>query len=184
MVDVSEDTIRKLLVELGEDPDRIGIKDTPKRVAKMWKELVRLDEPPPKMTCFPKDQDGVDCDNMVVVGDLDFWSLCEHHMVPFFGKVHIGYVPGDKVVGLSKFARVVNHFAYRLQVQERLTAQIADFLMEQLEPLGVCVMMTGEHMCMSMRGVRAHGHFTTTHAIRGDIDKREFLEIVKQGRKD
>lgn len=182
MVDVSTDGVRALLHQLGEDPNRPGLLDTPRRVSNMWRELIKTDVKPPAMTTFPKDQDGVLCDNMVVVGNIDFWSLCEHHMLPFIGKCHVGYIPGDTVVGLSKFARVVEYFSRRLQVQERLTAQVAEFLMRELKPQGVCVLMTAEHLCMSMRGVRSPGHFTTTHAIRGDIDKNEFLEIVKHGR--
>lgn len=181
---VHEQTIRDLLLQIGENPDREGLLDTPRRVSKMWKELVQNNEQPPKMTTFSKDSDGIDCDNMIVVGDIDFWSLCEHHMLPFIGKAHIGYIPNKRVVGLSKFARVVEHFSRRLQVQERLTAQIADYLVNTLDPQGVCVMLTAEHMCMSMRGIRSPGHYTTTHAIRGNMDKSEFLSLVKQGKSD
>jgi len=182
---IDEDVIRNLLAGMGENPDRIGLKDTPRRVVEMYDELIRLDDDPPKMTVFPKDQDGVDCDQMVVVSHIPFYSLCEHHLVPFHGVAHIGYIPDKWVVGLSKFARVVKHFAARPQVQERLTVQIADYITERLRPKGVAVFLSAEHMCMSMRGVQVHGTHTSTHAIRPtseSIDKTEFLRLIEAGK--
>lgn len=179
--------LRKAVVDvldaLGEDPDRPGLLDTPRRVSDMWLETLRSpyegDDDPKLVTTFPRDTDGLDCDQMVIVRDIPFVSFCEHHMLPFLGVAHVGYIPGASVLGLSKFARVVEHFARGLQVQERLTAQVASFLMEKLAPQGVCVLMQAEHTCMSIRGVRAPGHRTTTHAIRGAIDKAEFLELLR-----
>jgi len=176
-----EDTVRTLLGQIGEDPTRLGLVDTPRRVAKMWGELVTNSAEPPVLTTFPSNSDGVQCDQMVIVANIDFWSLCEHHMLPFIGKASVGYIPKDRIVGLSKVARAVHHFSRRLQVQERLGSQVADFLFEGLEPEGVCVMLSAEHLCMSMRGVRSPGHVTTTHAIRGNIDKEEFLNLLKVG---
>lgn len=167
---------------MGEDPDREGLLDTPKRVAKMWNEVVLNDEDPPSMTTFARDRDGVDCDQIVLLTDIKFSSFCEHHMLPFMGVAHVGYLPKKKVVGLSKIPRAVLHFASRLQVQERLTAQVADFLFRELEPHGVCVMMKAEHMCMKIRGVKDPCSFTTTHAIRGTIDKSEFMQLVSMSR--
>lgn len=175
---VAEDAVERLLHFMGEDVRREGLKDTPRRVARMYADLVQPGANPPVMTTFPTDQDDVKCDQMVVVDGMSFWSLCEHHMVPFYGVGHIAYLPRNKVVGLSKLARVLDHFARRLQVQERLTSQVADFLMETLDPVGVCVILQAEHLCMSMRGVRKAGHRTTTHAIRGKIDKTEVLSLV------
>jgi len=177
-----ESTIYTLLQQLGEDPEREGLKETPARVARMWKELVRHDEPP-ELTTFPADRDGVHCDEMVLLTDIQFNSLCEHHLLPFIGTAHVGYIPGKKVIGLSKIPRVVRHFAHRLQIQERLTVQIVDHLFKELEPLGVCVVMTAEHLCMSIRGVEDPHSNTTTHAIRGNIDKNEFLQLVQMAQR-
>jgi len=179
-VDPIEALIARLLEELGEDTTRAGLVDTPARVARMWRNLVRMEDEPPGLTWFPKQEDGVDCDQMVVLSRIPFYSLCEHHMVPFFGQAHVGYLPHKKVVGLSKIARVVRYFAARLQVQERLTSQVAAFLHKELEPTGVCVLLEAEHLCMSMRGVQAPGHITVTHAIRGNIDKTELLDLVRR----
>ena len=170
---------------MGENPDRLGLKDTPRRVAEMYAELVCLDDEPPKMTVFPKDQDGVNCDQMVVVSGIPFYSICEHHLVPFHGVAHIGYIPDKWVCGLSKFARVVKYYGARPQVQERMTVQIADYITERLRPKGVAVLLSAEHMCMSMRGVQVHGTKTSTHAIRPDsqsIDKTEFLQLIEANR--
>lgn len=189
-----EDTIWNLLVLMGEDPSREGLKDTPGRVSRMWRDFIAQGSTEPDLTTFKSDwfesdtADGTESasssDQMILVTDLSFYSMCEHHMLPFFGKCHIGYIPGEdgRVVGLSKLARVLRFFASRLQVQEKLTAQIANFLVQKLRPRGVCVMLSAEHLCLSMRGIRSPGHTTTTHAIRGDIDKGEFLILLRQAR--
>ena len=173
-----ESLIRSLLKELGDDPERPGLEATPSRVARMWTELIPKDQAPPKLTCFPREMGGIDCDEMVVTTDIPFVSFCEHHMLPFVGHAAVGYIPGTKIVGLSKLARAVEYFAKRLQVQERLTAQVADYLLDAGQMQGVCVMLSAEHMCMSIRGIKKPGHGTNTHAIRGDIDKLEFLRLV------
>jgi GTP cyclohydrolase I len=167
-VDVDAATIaaRSLLVALGADVTAPGLVDTPKRLAEAYAEL--LTPRPFTATTFPND-DGYD--ELVVVRDIPFASLCEHHLLPFVGTAEVGYVPGDLVVGLSKLARVVEHFARRLQVQERMTVEIAAWLEEELEPKGVRVVIEAEHLCMSMRGVRAMGARTTTSAVRGCLAK-------------
>src|SRR5678810_1105202 len=145
-----QDLIRQLLTELGEDPDREGLLRTPLRVAKAMKFLT---------SGYDADIDQVlnnalftvDYSEMVIVKDIDFYSLCEHHLLPFFGKCHVAYIPKTKVIGLSKIPRLVEIFARRLQIQERLTSQIADTLMEKVDPLGVAVVMEATHLCMSMR---------------------------------
>jgi GTP cyclohydrolase I len=174
------DAVTKLLVGMGEDVDREGLRDTPKRVAKMWEEVLDRGDPP-TMTCFDKNKDGVECDQMVVVSDIRFRSFCEHHLLPFIGFAHIGYIPSSKVVGLSKIPRVVDYFSSRFQIQERLTSQIADFIMETVKPHGVCVLMEAEHLCVSIRGVEKPGHNTITQALRGYGHEMwvEFLSLLK-----
>lgn len=161
-----EQSVRLFLEAIGEDPDREGLLETPARVSAMCEEIFAgLSEEPKK---YLKVFDEHDNDEMVVVRDIPFYSICEHHLVPFFGKAHIAYIPGNgKVIGLSKLARIVNSFAKKPQLQERLTAQIADFLFEELDPKGVAVFMEAEHLCMTMRGARASGSRTTTSALRG-----------------
>jgi len=175
----AEDTVRESLLWIGEDPTREGLLDTPSRVARMWEEFFTYKKPPPKLTQFATKQDGIHYDELIIVKDIPFYSLCEHHAVPFFGMAHVGYLPNEHVVGLSKIVRVVKHFAHRLQVQERLTTQVADYLMEGLAPQGVCVLIEARHLCMEMRGVETPGAMTSTHAIRGTIDKDEFLTLVR-----
>ncbi len=158
-----------LLEACGEDPDRPGLADTPRRMAKMYAELLagmdaRAEEH--LRTRFPMEEGG-----MVVERDIPFYSLCEHHMLPFFGKAHIAYLPGEGVAGLSKLARTVEVFARRLQLQEQLTAQIADALMEHLGAKGVMVALEAEHLCMTMRGVKKPGSTTVTFAKRGLFDR-------------
>lgn len=170
---------REVLTLLGEDPARPGLRDTPDRVARMIWNLTHPEEP--KLTTFPVE----DADEMVILRDVPFFSLCEHHLVPFYGKAHIGYLPGDRLVGLSKLARVVDYFARRLQIQERLTRQIADYLMEHVEPTGVGVILEAEHLCMSMRGARRPGHSTQTSALLGTFRdeagvRSEFLSLVRR----
>ena len=161
-----EAAVRELLYAIGEDPDREGLVETPNRVARMYEEIFSgLEEDPKKhLKIFNEDNN----DEMVIVRDIPLYSICEHHLIPFIGKAHIAYIPGNgKVIGLSKLARIVNCFAKRPQLQERLTAQVADFLYENLDPQGVAVVVEAEHLCMTMRGARASGSQTRTSAMRG-----------------
>lgn len=160
--------MREILYAIGEDPDREGLVETPARVARMYEEVFSgLENDPEKfIKIFSEDKN----DEMVVVRDIPLYSMCEHHLLPFVGKAHIVYIPHNgKVIGLSKLARIVDSFARRPQLQERLTSQIADFLTEQLDPKGVAVVIEAEHLCMTMRGARAAGATTKTSALRGMI---------------
>ncbi len=178
-----QDLIRQLLVSLGEDPDREGLVDTPRRVEKSMRFLTsgyraNVDE------VLNNALFTVDYSEMVIVKDIDFYSLCEHHMLPFFGKCHVAYLPQGKVIGLSKIPRLVDVFARRLQVQERLTNQIAQVILEKVNPLGVAVVMEGTHLCMSMRGVEKQNSFAVTSAMLGAFrtnarTRMEFLELIK-----
>lgn len=161
-----QNAVREILIAVGEDPDREGLLETPKRVANMYEEIFAgLTEDPKQHIKLFNEQSN---DEMVIVKDIPFYSMCEHHLLPFFGKAHIGYIPSDnKIIGLSKFARIVDNFAKKPQVQERLTSDIADFLNDNLQPKGVAVIMEAEHMCMTMRGARAAGSKTQTSALRG-----------------
>ena len=178
-----QELIRKLLVDLGENPNREGLRDTPKRVEKAYSFLT---------SGYDADIDQVlnnalftvDYSEMVIVKDIDFYSLCEHHLLPFFGKCHVAYIPSTKVIGLSKIPRVVDVFARRLQVQERLTNQIADTIRDKIAPLGVAVVMEATHLCMSMRGVEKQNSFCVTSAMQGAFrdnsrTRMEFLELIK-----
>ena len=161
--------MRELLIAIGEDPDRDGLRDTPERVARMYNEILgglRLTADDVLTTTFDLHHD-----EMVLVKDIQVYSICEHHLVPFHGVAHVGYIPSEegRVTGLSKLARLVDVFAKRPQVQERLTAQIADALSRILEPLGVIVVLECEHLCMSMRGVRKPGARTVTSSVRGQL---------------
>ena len=165
----AEAAIRELLIAVGEDPDRDGLKDTPTRVARSYDELLAgLDQTPEDVLTASFD---VVHDELVLVRDIEMWSMCEHHLVPFFGVAHVGYIPGEqgKVTGLSKLARLVDVFARRPQVQERLTTQIAEALVDFLSPRGVIVVIEAEHLCMTMRGVRKGGAKTITSAVRGQL---------------
>ena len=157
--------VRLILEGIGEDPHREGLLDTPDRIARMYEEifggLTLTAEEPLSKTFHVKDN------AMVLEKDITFYSVCEHHFLPFYGKVHIGYIPDGKVVGLSKLARTVEVFARRAQIQEQLTEQIADAVMQSLQPKGVMVMIEAEHMCMNMRGAKAAGSTTQTSALRG-----------------
>jgi len=162
-----EALVRELLDAIGEDPGRDGLVATPGRVAAMYEELFAgIDDAPERHLTVTF---AADHDEMVMVRDIPFASLCEHHMVPFMGKVHVGYIPGDdgRVTGLSKLARLVDSYARRLQVQERMTTQIADTMEKVLAPRGVLVVVEAEHLCMSMRGVKKPGTLTITSAVRG-----------------
>jgi GTP cyclohydrolase I len=179
-----QDLIRQLLVEVGEDPDREGLVRTPLRVEKAMKFLT---------SGYAADIDGVlndalftvDYSEMVIVKDIDFYSLCEHHLLPFFGKCHVAYVPNHRVIGLSKIPRLVDVFARRLQIQERMTNQIAETIRQKIEPKGVAVVCEGTHLCMSMRGVEKQNSFAVTSAMLGIFrdnarTRMEFLELIRQ----
>jgi GTP cyclohydrolase I len=178
-----EDHIRKILIELGEDPDREGLVKTPGRVATALRDLTAGYKEDP-VAILRSALFNVHNDEMVLVRDIDFSSLCEHHMLPFMGKAHVAYLPNGKVVGLSKLARIVDTFARRLQVQERMTTQIADALQEGLEPLGVAVVIEARHMCMVMRGVRKPNAVTVTSAMKGQFrenfaTRSELLKLLR-----
>ena len=179
-----QEIIRQLLAEFGEDPAREGLRDTPKRVEKSLRFLT---------SGYVADVDAVltnalftvDYNEMVIVKDIDFYSLCEHHILPFFGKCHVAYIPQGRVLGLSKIPRLVEIFARRLQVQERLTNQIAETLREKVMPLGVAVVMEGAHLCMSMRGVEKQNSVAVTSAMLGVFredarTRMEFLELIRR----
>jgi GTP cyclohydrolase I len=179
-----QDIIRQLLGAVGENPSREGLVDTPKRVEKSLRFLT---------SGYTADVDAVlngalftvDYNEMVIVKDIDFYSLCEHHLLPFFGRVHVAYVPGERIIGLSKIPRIVDLFARRLQVQERITEQVADALVELLQPKGVLVIAEARHLCMAMRGVEKQHSLTATRALRGlyahDADARqEVLAMIRE----
>ena len=167
-----QNAVREILIAVGEDPDREGLLETPKRVANMYEEIFAgLTEDPKQHIKLFNEQSN---DEMVIVKDIPFYSMCEHHLLPFFGKAHIGYIPSDnKIIGLSKLARIVDNFAKKPQVQERLTSDIADFLNDNLQPKGVAVIMEAEHMCMTMRGARAAGKPRRSGALCVPTPKQE-----------
>ena len=178
-----EELIRQVLAELGEDPTREGLLRTPQRVARSLAFLT---------SGYAADIDEVlnnalftvDYSEMVIVKDIDFYSLCEHHLLPFFGKCHVAYIPSNRVIGLSKIPRVVDVFARRLQIQERLTNQIAETIRQKIDPLGVAVVCEGTHLCMSMRGVEKQNSFAVTSAMLGVFrenarTRMEFLELIR-----
>jgi GTP cyclohydrolase I len=179
-----QDTIRQLLAELGEDPSREGLRNTPKRVEQSLRFLT---------SGYRADVDevlnnalfSVDYNEMVIVKDIDFYSLCEHHLLPFFGKCHVAYIPQGRVLGLSKIPRLVEMFARRLQIQERLTSQIAETLREKVRPMGVAVVLEASHLCMSMRGVEKQNSVAVTSAMLGVFredarTRMEFLELIRR----
>ena len=182
-----EQGVRLILEGVGEDPKRDGLLETPARVARMYEEVFAgLNDDPQQYFKVTFDEHH---EEMVIVKDIPFYSMCEHHLVPFFGLAHVAYIPGDdgKICGISKLARLVDCFAKRPQVQERLTSQIADTIMEQLHPQGAIVVMEAEHMCMSMRGVKKPGSKTVTSAVRGgfetnDMTREEALSLIFAGR--
>ncbi len=161
--------VEEILRALGEDPDREGLRRTPERVARMYGELLggKFDDPNVHLQSVFAEQ----YDEIVLLRDVPFFSVCEHHLLPFIGKAHVAYLPTGKVLGVSKLARIVDSFAHRLQAQERLTGQIADFLMENLKPLGVAVVLQASHSCMTIRGVRKPGSMMVTSALRGIFKK-------------
>ncbi len=177
-----KDLVKTLLTEIGEDPEREGLKSTPVRVAKAYEFLTRG---------YQQDIDEVlngaifneKYDEMVLVKNIDFYSMCEHHLLPFYGKVHVAYIPNGKIVGLSKIPRIVEVFARRLQVQERMTQQIADTIEKYLQPIGVAVVAEAFHMCMMMRGVEKQNSSATTSAMHGVFQddartRMEFLDLI------
>ncbi len=181
-----EGAVSRMLRAIGENPERQGLIDTPRRVAKAYRELVSgyTTDPVELLNNAVFD---IAYDDMVVVSNIEYYSLCEHHMLPFVGHAHVGYLPKDKVVGLSKIPRIVDMFSRRLQVQERLTRQIAEFLVEVLNPRGVAVVMTARHMCSMIRGVMKHDANMTTSAMLGDFrhnhdTRNEFLMHVQRSR--
>jgi GTP cyclohydrolase IA len=177
-----EDAVRTLLAEIGEDPDRDGLRGTPGRVRRTLEQLTAGYRTDPD-TLLEGASFDVEYDEMVVVRDIEFYSLCEHHLIPFFGRAHIGYLPRGTVIGLSKIPRVVDLFAHRLQIQERMTQQIADFLMTRLKPKGVGVVLETTHLCIAMRGVRRPGATMVTSAMLGTFrsdpkTRAEFLTFI------
>jgi GTP cyclohydrolase I len=186
---IDESTIRTAVLDIlraiGENPEREGLLRTPERVSKMYEELLAgyWEDP---MTLINDALFDVDYDQMVLVRDIEFYSLCEHHMLPFIGRAHVAYIPDGCVVGLSKIPRIVDMFARRLQIQERMTRQIADFLQTALKPAGVAVVVEGLHMCSMMRGVMKHGARMTTSAMLGMFrtniaTRQEFLDNISRG---
>lgn len=177
--------VRTIIEAIGEDPYRQGLEETPRRIAEMYAELFSgLEEDPREVlaVAFEADQD-----EMVVLKDIPFYSLCEHHLLPFHGQAHVAYIPAGRVVGLSKVARVVDILARRPQVQERLTCQVADAIMEALQPQGVAVVIEAEHLCISMRGIKKPGSMVVTSAIRGLFrqkmaTRQEFFAIIRGDR--
>jgi len=177
-----EEIIKELLTQIGEDPEREGLKRTPARVAKAWDVFTKG---------YTQDLDEIinnavfteNYDEMVTIKDIDYFSLCEHHLLPFFGKAHVAYIPDGKLIGLSKVPRIVDMFSRRLQVQERMTENIAKTLNDMLKPKGVAVVIEGEHMCMQMRGVEKQNSYATTSSMKGIFLKdsrtrEEFLTII------
>lgn len=182
-----EQAVYMILEAIGEDPDREGLRDTPKRVARMYDEVFHgLHEDPGQHLNV---QFSEEHEEMVIVKDIPVYSMCEHHLVPFYGKAHVAYIPRKgKITGLSKFARVVEGFARRPQLQERLTSEIADAIMDKLTPLGVLVVIEAEHMCMTMRGVKKAGSQTLTSAVRGifktnPITRSEAFSLIQGHRR-
>ena len=179
-----EKLTHQLLLEIGEDPNREGLKRTPHRVSKAWQYFSKG---------YNQDLDTIvnnaifneSSKDMVVVRDVEFFSLCEHHLLPFFGKAHVGYIPDGRVIGLSKIPRIIDMFSRRLQVQERLTHQIADAIQTVLNPVGVAIVMEGRHMCMQMRGVEKHNSLATTSTMLGKFresvrTRNEFMSLINR----
>ncbi|GAP63788.1 MAG: GTP cyclohydrolase I FolE [Ardenticatenia bacterium] len=183
--DTTAQAVRALLEAIGEDPTREGLERTPERVARMYAELTAGYYVDPEELVNDALFD-ISYDEMVIVRDIEFYSLCEHHLLPFFGHAHVAYIPNGRVIGLSKIPRVVDMFARRLQVQERMTVQIADFLEETLSPKGVAVVVEGMHMCSMMRGVKKANARMVSSAMRGIFrtdprTRNEFVNLVQRG---
>jgi len=188
---INIESTRKIIFDLikaiGEDPDREGLKNTPDRVARMYTELLSgYTQEPEKI--INEALFHINYDEMVLVRDIEFYSLCEHHMLPFIGRAHVAYIPAGKVIGLSKIPRIVDMYARRLQIQERMTRQIADFVQQTLEPQGVAVVVEAMHLCSMMRGVKKHNARMTTSAMHGSFranlaTRQEFLNNISRGSK-
>jgi GTP cyclohydrolase IA len=182
-----EDAVRLILRHIGEDPEREGLKLTPTRVRHALEFLTRGYSEDPKVAINGAVFSEEEYQEIILCKDLDFYSLCEHHLLPFFGKAHVAYLPNRRIIGLSKLARLVEIYARRLQVQERLTTQIANTLMEELEPLGVAVVLEAEHLCMRMRGVEKQNCYVTTSAMLGVFrthfeTRQEFMNLLRNGK--
>ena len=186
-IEAARNIIFELLKAIGEDPEREGLKNTPDRVARMYTELLSGYKADPEKiingALF-----NINYDEMVLVRDIEFYSLCEHHMLPFIGRAHVAYLPAGKVIGLSKIPRIVDMYARRLQIQERMTRQIADLLQTTLQPQGVAVVIEGMHLCSMMRGVKKHDARMTTSAMHGAFranlaTRQEFLDNISRGSK-
>ncbi|MGQ9833355.1 MAG: GTP cyclohydrolase I FolE [Candidatus Villigracilaceae bacterium] len=180
-----QEAVLNILQAVGEDPNRNGLKYTPQRVARMYAELLNGYRTDPVAMINGAIFD-IQYDEMVIVRDIEFFSLCEHHMLPFMGRVHVAYLPAGKVIGLSKIPRIVDMYAHRLQVQERMTRQIADFLRDLLQPQGVAVVVEAMHLCSMMRGVKKHNARMTTSAMHGAFrtnlaTRQEFLDNISRG---
>lgn len=181
-----EELIKKLLIEIDENPKREGLKKTPERVAKMYGDLTKGY----KMTRKESVNDAIfseNIDNMIVLRDIELYSLCEHHLLPFFGKCHIGYIANNKIIGISKLSRIVDRFAKRLQVQERLTQEIAKEIQDVLKPQGVGVVIEAQHLCMMMRGVEKQNSVMVTSAVLGNFrsdlaTREEFMTIINKNK--
>ena len=177
-----EKAVKMILTAIGEDPNREGLIETPKRIGKMYQEIFSGINKDPRdhiKLFFAENHQ-----EMVIARDIPFYSMCEHHMLPFFGHAHVAYIPNKKITGISKLARIVDTYAKRLQLQERLTTQVAEFMMTEFEPQGVMVVIAAEHLCMSMRGVQKAGTQILTSAVRGVFDtdpktRNEALELIR-----
>lgn len=178
-----EHHVKEILKLIGEDPEREGLLETPARVARMYQEVFSgYGSNPEELLGVTFDEDH---EELVIIKDIVYYSLCEHHMVPFFGKVHVGYIPSGKVAGLSKFARLVDAVTRKLQLQERITTEIANTMDEVLKPRGLMVVVDGEHLCMCMRGVKKYGSKTVSSAVRGVFHndaalRAEFMSLIKE----
>jgi len=178
-----EKGVKLILEGIGEDLERPGVKDTPRRVAEMYEEIFAGIEGEPEQLL--KSIEGESHDEMILIKDIPFYSVCEHHLLPFIGKAHIAYIPKGDIVGLSELAKALEHFAKRPQVQERLTSQLADLIMDRLKPKGAMVIIDADHLCMSMRGIKKPGSRTVTSAVRGTFrtkasTREEMLELIKK----
>jgi GTP cyclohydrolase I len=181
-----DELIREVLIRIGEDPDREGLAETPRRLAKALTYLTRGYQLDPRRV-LNNALYSVQYDEMVIVRDIDLFSMCEHHLLPFFGKCHVAYIPNEKVIGLSKIARLVEMYARRLQIQERLTCQIAETINEAISPVGVGVVIEAQHLCMIMRGVEKQNSIATTSSMLGAFREEgqtrlEFLELLRSSR--
>lgn len=189
-----EFAVRTILESIGEDPNREGLKETPERIASMFLNEIFAEVTTSKESLIKRisktfSEEGEETSerfgDMVIVRDIPFYSTCEHHLVPFFGKAHIGYIPREKVIGLSKIARLVEAISKKPQLQERITKEVAEYMMQILNPLGVCVVIEAEHLCMGMRGVKKPGSTTVTSAAHGvfkddQATRLEFLELIRK----